>query len=207
MIEVDEIAAVILAGGKASRMNYQDKALLNLHKKPLIEHVIAKIQPQVGEILVSVNHNPQLYEYLELPLIPDLRNEYAGPLVGIYSAMHWLLDRKERNQIKYLACFAADAPSFPDNLVTRLASALPENNCQFAYCVCNGQIQPLFSFWSLHAFKSIEQALDKGMFGPKLLISQLDTIEVEIPLDEPGYFFNINSTESLDQAEKLIPEN
>ncbi|NQV71007.1 MAG: molybdenum cofactor guanylyltransferase [Pseudohongiella sp.] len=207
MIQRAEIAAVILAGGKGSRMNYQDKALLTLHKKPLIEHVIANVRNQVGSLSISVNHNPHLYEYLQLPLVPDYGNQYAGPLVGIYSAMRRICETRQQSGIKYLACFAADVPYFPSKLVASLYENLMDTNSQFACCVCDNQLQPLFSLWKLETISCIESAISKGVFGPKLLLPELSHVLVEIPFDDPGYFLNINSAESLAMAERMIPAN
>ena len=57
MIDRSEIAAVILAGGKASRLQQVDKALLPLHGKALIEYVVARARAESAEILISVNRN------------------------------------------------------------------------------------------------------------------------------------------------------
>ena len=48
------ISAVILAGGKARRMNGADKGLQLLQNKPLISHVIERLQPQVVDISINV---------------------------------------------------------------------------------------------------------------------------------------------------------
>lgn len=188
-------------------MNYQDKALLTLHKKPLIEHVIAKACDQVGSMVISVNRNLHLYSYLQLPLIPDYSNQYAGPLVGIYSAMGHFIKTRQQPGIKYLACLAADVPHFPNGVISDLYEALINTQSQVAYCVCEGQIQPLFSLWSMEAMANIESAINRGIFGPKLLFPELRTVMVEIPLADPGYFLNINSQESLSRAKKVIRAN
>lgn len=207
MNQTAEIGAVILAGGKASRMGYQDKALLTLHKKPLIEYVIAKACDQVGSMVISVNHNLHLYNYLQLPLIPDYSNQYAGPLVGIYSAMRHFNETRQQPDIKYLACLAADVPHFPSEVISALYEELTNTQSQVACCVCDGQIQPLFSLWSLETIDSIALAINRGIFGPKLLFPELRSVTVEIPFTDPGYFLNINSEESLNRAKVLIRAN
>ena len=204
MIRPEEIAAVILAGGRGSRMDYQDKALLTLHRKPLIEHVISKIQDQVGSLAISVNHNSHLYSYLQLPLIPDYAKQYAGPLIGIYSAMRYFYETSTETGIKYLACLAADVPHFPDNVIACLCEHLLASNSLVACCVCDNQIQPLFSLWSLDSMECIESAISRGIFGPKLIFPEISNVLVKIPFEDPGYFLNINSEESLSRAKRLI---
>ena len=51
------IYALIMAGGMAKRMDGADKGLVLWHGKPLIDHVIDRIKPQVGHIAVSANRN------------------------------------------------------------------------------------------------------------------------------------------------------
>ncbi|PCJ28434.1 MAG: molybdenum cofactor guanylyltransferase [SAR86 cluster bacterium] len=202
MILQSEIAAVVLAGGKSSRMGYQDKALLTLHKKPLIEHVIENARNQVGSMVISVNNCPQKYEYLQLPLIPDKLCNQAGPLSGIYSAMDWFHKEKKESDIKYLACFAADVPYFPENIIALLSDSLESTGCKVAYCISGGQIQPLFSLWSLDLLDDIKAALNRGVYGPKPLLPKLQSVMVDIPSSKPEYFLNINSPDSLAEAEK-----
>lgn len=204
MIQREEIAAVILAGGRGSRMDYQDKALLTLHNKPLIEHVITKVQDQVGNLAISVNHNSHLYRYLQLPLISDYSNQYAGPLIGIYSAMRYFYETSAETGVKYLACLAADVPHFPDNIIASLCEHLIESKSQVACCVCDNQVQPLFSLWTLDTMGQIESAISRGIFGPKLIFPEISNVLVEIPFEDPGYFLNINSAESLNRARNLI---
>ncbi|MCH7817716.1 MAG: molybdenum cofactor guanylyltransferase [Proteobacteria bacterium] len=203
MILKSEIAGVILAGGKASRMGYLDKALLKLHDRPLIEYVLATARKQVGELTISVNRNPHKYRYLGLPLIADCHNQYAGPLVGIYSAMQWVAKTRKQTRMKYLACFAADVPWFPSDLVAELASQLLISGSEVAWCTCAKQVQPLFSLWSLDTRPVIESAIASGIYGPKLVMPQLKNVLVEIQAHEPGYFFNINSLAALEVAKKM----
>ena len=62
------ITAILLAGGKGSRMNYQDKAWLNYAGKPLLEHVIQHIEKDVDHNLIS--------RYTPSPADKQLRNNF-----------------------------------------------------------------------------------------------------------------------------------
>jgi molybdopterin-guanine dinucleotide biosynthesis protein A len=218
MIPQTEIVGLVLAGGRASRMNFQDKALLPLHNRPLIEYVTSNAAAQVGKLVISANRNPHKYEYLGCPIIPDhdynsdhdsdsdhgRANNYAGPLLGICSAMRWAQSRRAANNWNYLACFAADVPSFPENLVRLLSEHLLESNSVVACSRCEGQLQPLFSLWSLDTLAVLEAAIDRGIFGPKPLLPEMSSVIVDFEKREPGYFFNINSEQGLARAAELI---
>ena len=83
----NDITAVILAGGKARRMNGQDKGLITLHGRPMVDYIIQALQPQVGSILVNANRNTEQYAAFGLPVIADMLGDYFGPLVGMASGM------------------------------------------------------------------------------------------------------------------------
>ncbi len=204
MIDTSQIGGVILAGGKASRMGFRDKALQPLHGETLLAHVIDKAKPQVASLVLSVNHNAQHYQRFGLPLVGDHVPNYAGPLLGIFSAMRWFLESEQHRDIKYLACFAADVPAFPGHVVRALARAMPMKSATATYIYHRGQIQPLFSLWDLTLVGTVEAALAEGLYGPKLLFGSIAAASVEIEGDSPGAFFNINRLEDLEAAALLI---
>jgi molybdopterin-guanine dinucleotide biosynthesis protein A len=137
MIEKTQIGAVILAGGKASRMAFADKALTPLHGVALLDYVLARSRDQVQQLTLSVNHNLHAYQKFGLALISDKKNIYGGPLLGIYSAMLWYRDILQDKNIKYLACFAADVPVFPSNLVKLLADKLLAESADSLCGICS----------------------------------------------------------------------
>lgn len=203
MISKAAIASVILAGGKASRMKHQDKSLMLLSGKPLIDHIVELAAPQVAKLVISVNHNLSEYSYLSLPLIADRVKAYGGPLVGIYSAMCWLDEQRPRSVYSHIACFPGDTPAFPTDLVSKLGRALEQSGAQVALCRTHGQLQPLFSLWSLATQPIISAAITENLCGPKLILPRLDTVEVQFELSSPADFANINTPEDLLAMERL----
>ena len=204
MIQRQQITGVILAGGKSSRMGFCDKALIRLGGTPLIEHVIRNSSNQVGQLVISANRNSEKFEYLELPLIPDIKQAYAGPLVGILSAMYWMISAGKSPDSTYLACFPADVPWFPDSLIKQLTRALETQCKRVAWSESRGQVQPLFSLWSLETLPVIEQAVANGKFGPKLIMPLIDNVLVKFKNTDHRHFFNINTKKSLQIAESFI---
>lgn len=201
MLLKHNIAGVILAGGKASRMMYRDKPLLQVSGKSLIDHVVGRATPQVSELLVSVNHNIQDYAYLQLPLVADEAEPYRGPLVGIYSAMRWLDEPQRRGRYSHMACFPGDVPWFPGDVVSRLALTLAEAGAELALTKTGAQLQPLFSLWSLSTLPILEEAITAGLYGPKLILPQLVTVEVQFSNESLLDFKNINTPSDLSALE------
>lgn len=198
------IAGLILAGGKASRMMYRDKPLLQVSGKSLIDHVVERAAPQVNELLISVNRNVQDYAYLQRSLVSDRGEPYRGPLLGIYSAMRWLEEPPRRGRYSHIACFPGDVPWFPGNVVHRLAFALGEAGAELALCKTGEQLQPLFSLWSLSTLPLLEEAIDTGLFGPKLILSRLETVEVQFGNESQLDFKNINTPSDLSALENQL---
>lgn len=204
MISKSEIGGVILAGGKASRMDFRDKALEPLYGKPLLEYVKATAAPQVNQLVLSVNHNIQRYQAFGLPIISDHDASYGGPLLGILSAMHWFRGPQPNKEIRYLACFPGDVPEFPNDVVSRLAQQLTSESAVVAYICHQGQIQPLFSLWHLELVLQIEDAIAAGLVGPKLVFGSLNAIAVNYDDTTPASFCNINTAEDLHAAAQLL---
>ena len=204
MIDKSAIGGVILAGGKASRMNFRDKALQHLHGRPLLAYVIAKASPQVAQLVLSLNHNVELYQPFALPIVGDRDRSYGGPLLGILSAMHWFREGMPDSGIHYLACFPADVPQFPGDIVCQLADELDRESADVAYVYHQGQIQPLFSVWKLALLERVEKAVDTGLVGPKQLFASLRAVALDCKDNSPGSFNNINRAEDLVAVAKVI---
>ncbi|GJM12477.1 MAG: molybdenum cofactor guanylyltransferase [Pseudohongiella sp.] len=204
MIDRSEIGGVILAGGKASRMDFRDKALQPLFAKPLLEHVIGIASPQVEKLALSVNHNIDRYQRFALPIVSDDDSSYAGPLLGILSALKWYRSAREGRGINYLACFPADVPEFPSDVVCQLAAGIEEHAASVAYITHREQIQPLFSLWKLELLEAVEKAVADGLYGPKLLFDSLASAAVDCSTENPAAFYNVNRLEDLEQASQLL---
>ncbi len=104
---------VILAGGQGSRMGGQDKGLLELQGKPLYQHVLQRLQPQVNIVLISANRNIDRYQTSGCQVITDSMADYPGPLAGMLSGL-------QHSQTEWVAFCACDSPFLPEDFVARL---------------------------------------------------------------------------------------
>lgn len=204
LIPKSEITGIILAGGKASRMGFVDKALLPLHGYPIINWIIDKTEHQVSTLALSVNRNEAAYRYLNLPIVADVGSPCEGPLVGIVSAMKYFISTEAPIRTAYLAVFPGDVPYFPENLMRLLGQRIIANDADVAFCQNCDQIQPLFSLWSYSTLPKLEKALKNGLHGPKQVFPLLNSVAFEVNSKDPALFLNINSPEDLLAAEKLI---
>ena len=83
------IPAILLAGGQARRVGGGDKCLLPLAGRPLLAHVIARIQPQVAALVLNANGDPTRFAAFALPVIGDDIGGQPGPLAGILAGLDW----------------------------------------------------------------------------------------------------------------------
>jgi len=190
-----DISAVILAGGKGSRMGNHDKGLIKLANKALIEYVINTIQQQVDHIIISANRNIDEYQQLGFPVIRDDKNEFNGPLSGIYEALKICTT-------KYLLVLPCDCPFIEVDIIEKLYKSAEENNSDVVL-IHDGQfLQPLFSLISKNALTSLEQCIAAKNFKAKQWMTDQNHSIVED--NRPMLFFNINNKNDLESAEDLI---
>lgn len=109
----EEITGVILAGGRSTRMAGKDKGLIQLGDKALYQHVLTRLTPQVGCLIICANRNQQRYRESGLPVVSDLTADFPGPLAGILAGFHYA-------NTEWIVCAPCDVPDLPYNLVEQL---------------------------------------------------------------------------------------
>jgi len=201
---LENTGAVILAGGKALRMHGRDKALQLLHGRSLITHVIDNLQRQLPLLIISVNHNTGLYADFDLPVVRDIKSDYAGPLAGIHAAMNWYRGRSGSEPITHLAVFPADVPRFPANTAVLLASAFKESpGLEISWLQTGEQLQPLFSMWSMSLLPELDIALSRNVYSPMRFIQSRRNRLIQINRFQADEFVNVNTLSALEALEEL----
>ena len=107
------VSGLILAGGRGSRVDGQDKGLISFQGQPLIERQLNWLNSQVSEILISANRNLDQYTHYGHPVIRDQRTSFPGPLEGIFQG---LADCTS----EWLFVVPVDVPFLPENLIPHL---------------------------------------------------------------------------------------
>src|SRR5215208_5667104 len=99
-----------------------DKSLRRLAGRPLLEHVIDRLRPQVDALVLNANGDPARFARFGLPVVPDTVPDFAGPLAGILAGLDWAADN--RPDCAFVVSVATDAPFLPDELVSRLVGEM-----------------------------------------------------------------------------------
>lgn len=203
----ENIPGVLLAGGSARRMGGCDKSLLPLDHKPILDHVIARAQPQIGQLLINTNSDSALFSRYGLPIIHDTTPGFAGPLAGIAAAMEWLraqpTEPAEPAQL-WLASFPADSPFFPEDLVQRLLQTALESKVEIACAASHNRLSPLFALWSTDLLDDLNAQLSKKERKVGAFLERHRYSVVHFDCESLDPFFNINTVEDLKAARHLI---
>ncbi|MDJ0806951.1 MAG: molybdenum cofactor guanylyltransferase MobA [Gammaproteobacteria bacterium] len=190
------ITGVILAGGQASRMGGEDKGLVHLNHRPLIEHVIAVLEPQVDRLLINSNRNLARYRGFGYPVISDRLPDYAGPLAGILAAL-------EYPDTEFLLCVPCDGPWLPADLIERLLSVMLEKDAEIS-CVHDGErLHPVFALLRGDLREPLAEYLDMGGRAVYRWFQHRRLAQVDFS-DCAELFTNINTTEELQRIESML---
>jgi len=197
-------AGVILAGGRSSRMGGIAKALIPLGKEPLLSHVIQRLQAQVGTLFLSCESQDSDLATFGLPVVPDILPRHRGPLTGLCSTLHYMVENEAGDSLVLCPC---DAPFIPINLVECLLDAAAGEEKPVVLISYEGVLQPTFSLWHSHHLPLIHEAvLKRGEGGLKHMLHSLPQKVVEWVPTEPSPFYNVNTPEDLKAATVWIEQ-
>ncbi|MBR8174913.1 molybdenum cofactor guanylyltransferase MobA [Burkholderia ambifaria] len=191
------ITGLLLAGGRATRMDGADKGLQLLDGTPLALHVLRRLSPQVDETLISANRNADRYAELGAPfdarIVADETADFPGPLAGLLAGM-----RAARAPL--VACAPCDTPYLPADLIARLHAALDAQQADIAMAVTVDaqharSPQPTFALLRTSLADDLAAALAAGERKVRAWYARHKTVEVEFR-DERA-FYNANSWHEL----------
>lgn len=189
----NNISAVILAGGQARRMGGQDKGLLELNGKAMIEYVIDALREQVETLLVNANRNIDKYARFGYPVVSDLDDGFKGPLAGMASCMRMI-------DTDFLLTLPCDSPLVPVDYASRMLRAQQENRAQICVADSGDRIQPVFCLLERKLQDSLVAYLDSGERKIDRWFEQHKLAKVYFS-ENREMFSNINTPEELKRME------
>ena len=186
-----EVTGVVLAGGQGSRMGGVDKGLQPFLGRPMVAHAVERLAPQVDELLINANRNPEAYAALGHRVIADEIEGFAGPLAGFERG----LAHARGALVVTVPC---DSPFLPADLVARLRSALERDNAELAVAKTGTQAHPVFCLLRRTLHASLRDFLAGGQRKIDRWYGAHKVVEVAFD-DEAEAFRNINTLEELEQ--------
>ncbi|WP_394129196.1 molybdenum cofactor guanylyltransferase MobA [Shewanella maritima] len=193
-----QIEAVILAGGMARRMGGQDKGLVELNAKPMIQHTIDRLQPSVANIIINANRNQDIYAKLGFEVVSDQDSGYLGPLAGMITAL-------SQTQADYLLVVPCDCPLLPTDLAPRMLACLEDNQADLVVASDGKREQPVVLLLKPHLHDSMKAFLDAGERKIDFWYAQHKCAVAEFS-DQPNAFVNVNTPEQKQQLAAEIAQ-
>lgn len=197
-IPKEQITAVILAGGRGSRMGGVDKGLVLLKGRPMIEHVEERLRPQVGALLINANRNAERYAALGYRVVPDVQDGFLGPLAGMASGL-------AAATTDYVVSAPCDSPLLVTDLVERLARALLENDADVAVAHDGERTHPVFLLLRRDLLEDLNAFLESGGRKIDLWFARHRVAMADFS-DCPEAFININDADERKSIESRLRE-
>jgi molybdopterin-guanine dinucleotide biosynthesis protein A len=196
------LTGLVLAGGRGMRMGGVDKGLQLLRGEALASHVLKRLAPQTGALLISANRNADVYAALGAPfgatVVADTLPGFPGPLAGLLAGLR-------AAGTPFVLSAPCDSPGLPANLAARLALALEAQGADIATVTTtdslgNISIHPVFALLRTSLADDLSAFLEAGERKVRAWYARHKTAEVAFT-DERA-FYNINSLQELSDLER-----
>ncbi|MGB7194612.1 MAG: molybdenum cofactor guanylyltransferase MobA [Collimonas pratensis] len=190
---------LILAGGRGTRMGGIDKGLALLDGQTMVAHVIARLAPQVGSLIINANRSQARYAAFGYPVWSDQQADFAGPLAGLQAGLCHCTT-------PYLLTAPCDSPYLPEDLLQNLAKALQNAAADVAVAVTTDpdtltlQPQPVFMLLKRSLLTDLNDYLQGG--GRKIEAWYRRLNYSEALFDDGDAFRNINTEEQLQSSRR-----
>ncbi|NMB01516.1 MAG: molybdenum cofactor guanylyltransferase [Firmicutes bacterium] len=188
-------SAVILAGGRSTRMGF-DKQMLKVQGKPIVDHLITLLCTRFEDIMVSSPTPTPLYALDQVRVIQDIHDN-IGPLGGIHSA----LVHAKSEAVFTIAC---DMPFLDIPYIDYMMAQMEGG----AYDACltshGGHLETFHAFYCRSALPVLEAELAQGRYSVNRFACKIDTLIIpeEIAkqyLPDWRAFTNLNTPQDYEE--------
>lgn len=182
-----------------------DKGLLPLGGRPILAHVIERLEPQVERLALNANGDPARFAAFGLPVLRDSIEDRPGPLAGVLAGLDWAADAGAEAVISA----AADTPFFPADLADRLQGAAKAAGTRLALAATprpDGGLDrhPTFGLWPVGLRDDLRGALEGGLRKVVTWTEPHGCALAVFHNNAPEPFFNVNTPEDLGRAEAML---
>jgi molybdopterin-guanine dinucleotide biosynthesis protein A len=190
------IFGVILAGGEGRRMGGVDKAFVPLAGRPLIAHVLDRLNPQVDRMLISANGDAARFADFGCTVVAD--DAPQGPLSGVLAA----LTTAGGMGATHVVSTPVDTPFLPGDLVPQLLLAAEGSPAGMALAADATGDHPATALWPVGLAPALAAYLAQGQAKVTRFTDAHDAARATFP--DPRVFLNLNTPEDLAQAEAML---
>jgi len=188
------ITGLILAGGRGPRLGGVDKGLQDWHGRPLVDHALARLAPQVGAVLISANRNAAAYASRAARVLPDASDDFPGPLAGVLAGLR-------AASTPWLAVVPCDCPRLPPDLVDRLARGMADGAQGAAVQRDHGagglRLEPVCCLLATALADDLARYLDEGGRKVEAWVARHATPVLFDSPDDTEAFANVNTPQDF----------
>lgn len=193
---------LVLAGGLARRMGGGDKALLRIGGKPILDRVLARLQPHCLAIALNANGDPSRFAAYGLPVIADSVPDFAGPLAGVLAGLDWMA--AQHPGVAWMVSVPGDCPFLPDDLVPRLHAARQAAGTPLACARSGDWRHPVVGLWPLRLRDDLRHAvMVEGLRKIEVWTARHGIAIADWPDTPIDPFFNVNTPDDAARADAL----
>ena len=200
MIE-NNIIGIILAGGKSSRFG-EDKSIIRLGSKTLLDHTIDKIEKEFNEILIISKDKKYNFKNKKIYTVKDCIEGQLGPLAGILTAMKWVNENKKN--YKWIASFPCDTPFFDSKLISKLKLKTKETSKKLIFLNSDKKRHNIFGIWSMDLIETLEKDIKNSFRKVEIWADKVGYESININTEKFDRFLNINTKKDLEKAKENI---
>lgn len=172
-----------------------DKAFVALAGRPLVAHVLDRLEPQVERVLISANGDPARFAGLGCQVLADAAPQ--GPLSGVLAALSFAATAGATHVVST----PVDTPFLPGDLVPQLLLAAEGSVAGVAFASDPTGDHPATALWPVGLAEALADFLAAGEAKVTRFTSAHAAARAAFP--DPRAFLNLNSPEELAAAEAL----
>jgi molybdopterin-guanine dinucleotide biosynthesis protein A len=182
-----------------------DKCLRELGGRTLLDRIVERVRPQVGQLVINANGDPARFASYGIPVIADAVPDFAGPLAGVLTGLEWAA--RAASEAAWVATFACDAPFVPRDFVARLRAAVAVEGADMACATTGGRDHPVCGLWPVGLAADLRRALvEEDVRKVDVWTARHRLARVAFANRPVDPFFNLNTPEDFAAAERLLGE-
>jgi molybdopterin-guanine dinucleotide biosynthesis protein A len=204
-MSIDETLGCVLAGGLSRRMGGLEKAFIPLGGRPLLTHVLTRIERQVGMAILNANGSPERFLGITPNVVPDVVEGHPGPLAGVLTGMEWALEHAPH--IKWVVTAACDTPFLPRDLVSVMHQVIENEGADMACAATGNHAHPVFGMWPVSLAGDLRKAIvEEGVRKVDAWTDRYHLAIARFPDTPYDPFFNTNRPEDIGTAQRILQE-
>ncbi|MGO9007723.1 MAG: molybdenum cofactor guanylyltransferase MobA [Beijerinckiaceae bacterium] len=199
---IESTIGILLAGGRATRMGGGDKSLMRIGGKPLLAHVLERLEPQCSTLILNANGEAGRFAAFGLPVFADDVPGFAGPLAGILAGLDFIAAHYP--ETNWAISAATDTPFLPIDLVARLHAARRLAGTALACARSGAFVHSVIALWPVALRRDLRHALVvEDIRKADRFMSRHALAYADWGIEHFDPFFNVNTPGDVVEAERI----